>query len=213
MGFGGNGPDEVSNDPRYGNQWGLECIDAEEAWDVVPDNLGIILAIIDTGVDVSHANLMAHYDTAIDRDFVSNDYDADDDMGHGTHVAGIAVVVTDNNEGIAGLAPVKIMGIKVMNWLGFGLESDIVTGIDYAADNGAHVINMSLGSTSCSQADSSVIEAILDLLKYRTVTIDALAGISVLSGDRDFDIDQGRDDVLIPLQADQISCSSSLAVS
>jgi thermitase len=150
-GFEGESPRMVPNDPSYGNQWGPECIDAEAAWDVVPDNPAIILAIIDTGVDISHADLRDNYDTNIDRDFVNNDYNADDDMGHGTHCAGISAAVTNNNTGVAGLAPVTIMGVKVMNFLGIGFDSDIVAGIDYAADNGADVINLSLGSTGYTQ--------------------------------------------------------------
>lgn len=148
---GEESPSMIPNDPSYGNQWGPECIGAEAAWDVVPDNPSIILAIIDTGVDVSHVDLRDHYDENIDRDFVNNDYNADDDMGHGTHCAGISAAVTNNNTGIAGLAPVTIMGVKVMNFLGMGFDSDIIAGIDYAADNGADVINMSLGSAGYTQ--------------------------------------------------------------
>ncbi len=149
---GGEEPAGVPNDPLYGNQWGPACIDAEAAWDRVPNAPGIILAIVDTGVDVSHVDLKNHYDTGIDRDFANNDYDANDDMGHGTHVAGISAAETGNNTGIAGLAPVTIMGVKVLNFMGFGFDSDIVAGINYAADNGAHVINMSLGATTFTQA-------------------------------------------------------------
>jgi len=144
-------PGMVPNDPGYGNQWGPGCIGAEDAWDVVPDNLSVILAIIDSGVDVSHVDLTGHYNTGIDRDFVNNDYNADDDMGHGTHCAGISAAVTNNGTGVAGLAPVTIMGVKVMNFLGLGFDSDIVAGINYAADNGADVINLSLGGTGASQ--------------------------------------------------------------
>ncbi len=141
----------VPNDPSYGNQWGPPCIDSERAWNHVPDNHDIILAIIDTGVDVSHEDLVGNYDPTIDKDFVNNDNDANDDMFHGTHCAGIAAAVTNNNIGIAGLAPVTIMGVKVMSWLGVGSNANIINGINYAANNGAHVISMSLGGTAYSQ--------------------------------------------------------------
>jgi hypothetical protein len=151
IGESGGSPSGVPNDPRYGNQWGPACIDAEAAWDAVPDAPDVLLAIVDTGVDISHEDLRDHYDTSIDRDFANNDYNANDDMGHGTHVAGISAAVTGNNVGIAGLAPVTIMGVKVLNWMGFGFDSDIVAGINYATDHGADVINLSLGGTSYTQ--------------------------------------------------------------
>jgi thermitase len=181
MAPGGASPDGAPNDPKYGQQWGPSCIDAEAAWDEVPDNGGIILAIIDTGVDISHADLRDHYDTSIDKDFAGNDNNANDDMGHGTHVAGIAAAVTNNHTGIAGLAPVTIMGVKVLDFLGIGFDSDIVAGIDYAANNGAHVINMSLGGTSGSNAMRNACDA---AFYTHDVVVVAAAGNS--STDRNF---------------------------
>lgn len=171
----GNIPVLSPNDPRYGQQWGPPAIDAERAWNHIPQNHDVILAIIDTGVDVSHEDLVGNYDASIDKDIVNNDNNANDDMGHGTHVAGIAAAVTNNSTGIAGLAPVTIMGVKVLNWLGAGTDVDIADGINYASNNGADVINMSLGSTTTS----SVMRDACDIAFYnRNVVVIAAAGNS-----------------------------------
>jgi subtilisin family serine protease len=171
----GNTPVLYPNDPRYGQQWGPPAIDAERAWNFVPQNHDVILAIIDTGVDVSHEDLVGNYDPSIDKDIVNNDNDANDDMGHGTHCAGIAAAVTNNDTGIAGLAPVTIMGVKVLTWLGAGTDVDIADGINYAANNGADVISLSLGSTTYA----SVMHSACDNAFYNhNVVVIAAAGNS-----------------------------------
>ncbi len=149
---GGGVPLYYPNDPRYGQQWGPQAIDAQRAWNHVPQNHDVILAIVDTGVDVSHEDLTGNYDPAIDKDIVNNDNNANDDAFHGTHCAGIGAAVTNNSTGIAGLAQVTIMGVKVLDWLGTGTDSDIAAGINYAANNGADVISLSLGGTGYSSA-------------------------------------------------------------
>jgi hypothetical protein len=171
----GNIPGLYPNDPRYGQQWGPAAIDAERAWNFVPQNHNVILAIIDTGVDVSHEDLTGNYDAAIDKDVVNNDNNANDDMGHGTHCAGIAAAVTNNSKGIAGLAPVTIMGVKVLDWLGAGTDADIAEGIEYAVNNGARVLSMSLGSTT----NSSVMQnACDDAFNNHNAVVIAAAGNS-----------------------------------
>jgi len=80
------------------------------------------------------------------RDFVNDDFDATDDLFHGTHVAGIAAAETNNEEGIAGVAwNGKILPVKVIDDTGWGDYADIIDGIRWAADNGADVINLSVG--------------------------------------------------------------------
>jgi thermitase len=137
------------NDPSYGSQWGLNNaqdhdIDAPEAWDIHTGGSGVTIAVIDTGVDLDHPDLQAKI--VAGKDFVNNDSLADDDQGHGTHVAGIAAASGNNGIGIAGVSwGAKVMPLKVLNYAGSGTTADLAEAIVYAADNGAKVINMSLG--------------------------------------------------------------------
>ncbi len=83
----------------------------------------------------------------------SEDNDLRDDNGHGTHVAGIAAAETDNQVGIAGISwGAQLMPVKVLDEYGNGWYSDVIAGIVYAADNGANIINLSLGGEESSQA-------------------------------------------------------------
>jgi len=171
---GGESPFYYPNDPRYGQQWGPPAIDAQRAWNHVPQNHNVILAIIDTGVDVSHEDLVDNYDASIDKDIVNNDNNANDDMGHGTHCAGISAAAINNNIGVAGAAQVRIMGVKVLTWLGTGTDIDIADGITYASSNGADVISMSLGTPSYS----SVVHTACDNAYNNNVVVIAAAGNS-----------------------------------
>lgn len=144
------------NDPRYSEQWNMKMIGAPRAWQRSRGR-NVIVAVIDTGVagktskrgkrakDFNRTNFVTGYD------FIHNDRDPYDDMGHGTHVAGTIAESTNNHEGVAGLAfEAKIMPLKVLNDMGFGKSSDIADAIRFATDKGAKVINMSLGSSSPS---------------------------------------------------------------
>jgi len=121
-------------------------IKATSTWEETKGNEDIIIAIVDTGVDLDHPDLNDKiYSSGYD--FINNDSDATDDNAHGTHVAGIAAAETHNNEGIAGVAwNCKILPVKVLDENGEADSYDpIIQGINWAVDNGAHVINLSLG--------------------------------------------------------------------
>ncbi len=133
------------NDPYYPSQWGPTCISAEAAWDVEPGDRNVIVAVVDTGVDWDHPDLVASVDTSIDFDFVNNDNDAMDDNGHGTHVAGTIAAGINNLIGVAGLQQVTIMAVKGLDATGSGYDSVLAQCIIYAVDNGARVINCSWG--------------------------------------------------------------------
>lgn len=131
-------------------QWGLPRIKADRAWDLTRGDASVVIAVVDTGVMTTHPdladNLVAGFNTITQTSNVA------DDHGHGTHVAGIAAAVTDNGLGLAGVAGnSKIMPLKAMGANGSGLTSDIAEAIVWAADNGADVINLSLGSPYFSQ--------------------------------------------------------------
>ena len=120
-------------------------IQALEAWDETTGSAEVTIAVIDTGVDLLHPDLKAKIKSA-GRDFVNDDNDATDDNGHGTMVAGIAAADTNNRAGIAGVAwNCRILPVKVIDADGNGFYDRIVSGIRWAVDNGAMVINMSIG--------------------------------------------------------------------
>ncbi|MBD3308178.1 S8 family serine peptidase [candidate division KSB3 bacterium] len=158
----------VPNDPLYPKQWNLRMIKTEDAWDHV-DGKGAVVAVIDTGVAFEdYKDSKGTYHRASDLeittfvkgyDFIDDDEHANDDNGHGTHVTGTVAQSTNNKKGVAGIAyNAAIMPLKVLNRYGFGNIADIAEAITYAADHGAHVINMSLGGGGESQLMREAIE-------------------------------------------------------
>jgi thermitase len=136
----------VPNDPLYARQWALAHIGAPCAWQVDRGSSEVTVAVIDSGIDPGHPDL-APLIRNDGFDFVEGDADPRDENGHGTHVAGIVAATIDNAEGIAGLAQVRILPVRVMNAEGLGNDRSIAAGIAYAVDQGAQVINLSLGAT------------------------------------------------------------------
>jgi len=180
---------ESPNDPYFKNQYALHNtgqeigsggpkgkaksdIRATIAWDETKGAAETVIAIIDTGVDLLHPDIKNKILSA-GRDFANNDFDATDDNGHGTHVAGIAAADTNNNVGIAGVAwNCKILPIKATDEEGNGYYSWMIDGLIWAADNGADVINISLGGDSPATS-------LRDALKYaydKGIVISASAG-------------------------------------
>jgi serine protease len=158
------------NDPQYSKQWHLHNIHAERAWEETRGK-GITVAIIDTGVskvpDLDKTEFVNGYD------FVNDKTNAEDDNGHGTHVAGTVAQSTNNNYGVAGIAyEAKIMPLKVLSGSGGGTISDIAEAIRFAADNQADIINMSLGGGG----ESQVMKDAIDYAYGKGVVIIAAAG-------------------------------------
>jgi len=158
----GGGPPVNATDPLFLTQYGLNNtgqtggvadadIDAPEAWGIGTGSTGTMIAVIDTGVYYTHDDLNdGRVRTDIDWDYVNNDNDALDDNGHGTHVAGIIAAETNNGFGTAGVMwQARILPLKVCNSRGSCNSDHIAQAIKYAANQGARVINMSLGG-SCS---------------------------------------------------------------
>jgi subtilisin family serine protease len=135
------------NDPYLTLQWAHGIIRSEAAWDITTGSSGIKIAIIDTGIDETHPDLASRI--VAGWDFVDNDNNPHDLHGHGTHVAGIAAAVTNNGVGVAGMDwKARIMPVRVLDDQGTGYSSNVASGIGWACDNGAKVINVSLGTTA-----------------------------------------------------------------
>jgi len=126
-------------------QWAWGKVEAYAAWDTTTGGTTVRIAVVDTGVDNSHEDLPA---VVAQRDFVNNDSNAEDDNGHGTHVAGTIGALTNNGTGVAAANwAVALLSVKVLNREGSGSYAAVANGITWAADNGARVINLSLGGT------------------------------------------------------------------
>jgi subtilisin family serine protease len=141
----------VPDDTYYAvYQWNLPHINLPAAWDITIGSNLVTVAVLDTGVQTSHPDLLGQIVAGYD--YANGDADPTDDQGHGTHVAGIVAAASDNSYGVAGVAwNTKIMPVKVLDSAGNGTNLQVANGIYFATDNGAQIINMSLGGTSYSQ--------------------------------------------------------------
>jgi serine protease len=166
------------NDPKYKFQWHMDQIHMPQAWKMA-DGHGVIVAVLDTGVaydnwknqhkvpDLDGVEFVKPYN------FVGNNQHAGDDHGHGTHVTGTIAQVTNNGIGVTGIArKVKIMPLKVLSAGGSGSIGGIADAIHYAADEGAKVINMSLGGRFPSKALEKAVKYAHD----KGVTVVCAAG-------------------------------------
>lgn len=135
----------VPNDPYWHLQWGPEKIGADCAWNTTVGDSSVLVAVVDTGIDYTHPDIAANY-VALGYDWANDDPYPIDDFGHGTHCAGIIAAVLNNGLGIAGIANVSIMAEKVLDEWGDGYADWVANGIINAADSGADVISMSIGS-------------------------------------------------------------------
>lgn len=149
------------NDPDYSVQWGLQAIGYEDGLAFVSEEAlsEVVIAVLDSGVDLDHPDLAGSLVPGYD--YVNNDGTPSDDNGHGTHVAGIAAAVSNNGIGIGGVAGgAKIMPLKVLDDRGQGESGDLIEAIYDAIDNGADLINLSLGIDGYSQLlDEAVASA------------------------------------------------------
>jgi len=169
------------NDTHFGQLWGLgptPGVGVLPAWDRSRGG-GQLIAVVDTGVDLTHPDLLANLWTKPGQpgvhghDFVDNDSDPDDFNLHGTHVAGTAAAVADNALGVAGVAPqAQIMAVRVLDSDGGGSTSSIASGIAFAANEGAGVINLSLGGPA-GGGDAAMGDAIAHAAANGAVVVAA----------------------------------------
>ena len=161
-------PDAAPNDPLYGRQWHMAQIGLETAWNGAT-GAGVVVAILDTGVNMAGEDspcdaLIAEYDTFSNS---SAPGAASDNYSHGTHVAGTAAGCADNGVGVGGVAPAAaVMAVQVLNDNGSGSDSTVAEGIIWAADHGADVINMSLGSACSANYPACASSIVNDAIAY-----------------------------------------------
>ncbi len=164
------------NDPMYAKQWHLKEMGAPAGYANTPMGRGVIVAVIDTGV--TQTSDLKGTKVLEGKSFVPGFPSAKDDNGHGTHVAGTIAQTTNNGVGVAGVAPnATILPVKVLSKWGSGTSSWIASGIDYAVDEGADVINLSLGG-----GYSFVIHNAIKKARAKGVVVVAAAGNSGRKG-------------------------------
>lgn len=197
-------PSAVPNDARFDELWGLRNsgqpvrgiaglegrdLGIEAVWDHVTDCSPVVVAVLDTGVNYTHTDLAENMWDGGERypnhgwDFVDDDADPmpADASGHGTHVAGTIGAVGDNRRGTSGICwRARIMAVRVLTD-GGGTTADIVRGIDFALENGAGVINMSLGGPA-GVYDSIFSAAVADAAARDVVVVTA-AGNAAANND------------------------------
>ena len=184
----------ATNDPLYGKLWGLQQVKAEQAWPSTT-GAGTVVAVVDTGIDFTQPDLQGQVlqgatftGCRTQRPCGNGDFRGPDGQNngdeHGTHVAGTIAAVRGNGIGVVGVAPsAKIMPVKVLED-GSGSSEDIGDGIRWAADHGANVINLSLGSIPGGQTlaisglDSAMKEAIAYARSKGVLTVAAAGNSS-----------------------------------
>ncbi len=191
----------IPNDSFYQKQWGMKYIKCEEAWEIEKGSQDVIIAILDTGVNQSHPDLVDKLVPGYDMvdltdatpegvcvwegDIYTRDNNPEDENGHGTHCAGIAAASTNNDGiGVAGVAwNCKIMPVRVLankrcenEITGEGTFTDIADGIIWAADNGANVISLSLGGFVPKSDVPSMMKNAIDYANSKGCVIVAAMG-------------------------------------
>lgn len=174
----------VPNDEKFSQQWALNNtgqtggktdadIDAPEGWFLQTGKASVKIAVVDTGISSLHEDLAGKVGAGYNA--INGSGNAEDDNGHGTHVAGIAAAQSNNGKGIAGVSwGCALMPVKVLDANGSGTYSDVAEGVTWAADNGANVINMSLGGSFAS----STLESAVNYAWNRGVLLACAAGNS-----------------------------------
>lgn len=164
----------ISNDPAFASpatSYGFTQIQVPTAWRITTGSQQVVIAVLDSGVKLDHPELAGKLTAGYD--FVNRDETPDDDSGHGTHVAGLIGAAINNGQGLAGVCPgCRIMPVKVLNADNLGTWGNLARGILFATDNGARIINLSLGSIYPSQT----LDAAIAYARQHDVLVVAAAG-------------------------------------
>ncbi len=165
---------DVPNDRYFTNQWGFTAIQTDKAWGRTKGSTSLRVAIIDSGIDKNHPDLAGHVEKS--KPIMQGCFNNGDSNGHGTHVAGVIGAMTNNTEGIAGINwDVTLLGYCVVAPNGTGSSTAVAQGIRNAVDDGAKVINMSLGGPAFPNQDLELTNA-LEYAASKDVVIVAAAG-------------------------------------
>ncbi len=192
---------QTPSDPKYNEQWYLDRIQAPNAWDTTTGSSTVIVAVLDTGLDLDHEDIVdnlwtnageiadngkdddgnGYIDDVHGWDFIGNDNDpspspvstsSSEAIDHGTLIAGEIGAVGDNHLGVSGVAwNVKIMPVRMLDDQGSGTEFDAASAITYARKNGAKVINLSFAG---DEAHSSLKSAVKDAFTNGVVIVAAM---------------------------------------
>lgn len=215
----------AASDPYYKNQWYLESIRADEAWAISKGSPSVVVAVIDTGVDIDHPDLVNNIWINTDEiagngidddrngfiddrngwDFVENKADPNPKLitgytatgvAHGTFIAGVISATHDNNFGIKGInSTVKIMPLIALDTTGKGGSSAVSKAVNYAVNNGADIINLSFGG---DDYDVGLKNAISNA--YSKGVLVVAAGGNALNGNNGYDL---TNDPIYPICYDQ----------
>ncbi|WP_435359270.1 S8 family serine peptidase [Haloarchaeobius sp. DFWS5] len=149
------------NDSRFGDQYAPQLVNAPQAWDTTLGSDDVTIAVIDQGVKYDHPDLVDRFGSNKGYDFVDDDSDPyPDSMAdeyHGTHVAGIAAATTNNGDGIAGMSNSSLLSGRALSEEGSGSSADIADAVQWAADQNADIINMSLGGGGFNQTMKNAV--------------------------------------------------------
>lgn len=140
------------NDPRFDSQYADQQVNAPEAWDTTFGDSNVTVAVVDQGIKYDHPDLDGNMDGSVSnygRDFVDDDSDPYPDVlsdeYHGTHVGGIVAAEVNNGQGVTGIGNSSVLSGRALSEAGSGSTADIADAVTWAADQGADVINLSLG--------------------------------------------------------------------
>jgi hypothetical protein len=168
-------PASVPNDPDYSTVQAsyLSAIGVPSAWETTTGSETVVVAVLDSGVDASHPDLLGRVVTG--RNVMESNSDTTDVRGHGTNMAGIVGAMTNNGLGVAGVAwAAKIMPVKVSYPSGAATDANVAAGIVWAVDHGADVISISLSAP----IDDHVLQRAVDYATMHDVLVVAAAGNS-----------------------------------
>ncbi len=221
----GSPPFSSSTDRYFDLQWGHTAIQAPDAWTKGARGAGVRVAVLDTGFDLDHPDLMPNINFDLSMNFVEGEslqYMLPDAFSHGTHVAG-TIAAAQNGFGVIGVAPeAELVLVKVLEDEGSGSFADVISGIVYAANVGADVINMSLGAAFNKRgiydedgnriAGANEVAALLTAIG-RATTYAYRQGATVISsaGNSAVDSNKSADLVFVPSQSPHVIAISATA--
>jgi len=164
--------------------WGMQKIQAPDAWSKLRGSHKVLVANIDTGVDYLHEDLRANISEVPGYDFANKDADPMDDQGHGTHTAGTIGAVGGNGLGVSGVSPVvSLLPVKFLSASGGGTLSDAVLAIDYSVEKGARILSNSWGGEAESVAEVQILVDAVERAAKADVLFVAAAGNSGTDND------------------------------